>query len=494
MAKFRLRGFKPFAPPQGWHHVLSVLVPAFYAALWEFLLGAIPPWPQTLAAWGLSLCWSFWMVGCSSMNGRTFLKLWLWAVPAGLYYLAEAAFGGFSQGLVLPEDRLLWFFAGAVQGLATLFWQGNLVSRARLFLQLEGLTGGPELWERRRNFELDADFSEFNCSSLTASAGLFALVTVFLAAGPGQSLGWAGVFCAGGGLALGFWLVCLFRLYRREMEALVYGHRMGLIDKARTLGLGLILILAALGLGGAAVLAVGPFHINPFWPDILFQVPQGAPPVITDRPPPMDRGHSYSMAILALYAELFRVRRVVRFFVDLIQWGISLWPLALAGFFLVPVVAFFQSGHRPRWRLFLVFLKKIHYSFFGWLRSWKNRTSEHTPRGRKLGGSPLAEALELLKGLSAPGLPYRKDLSAVFLEVCDWALTLGSRVPDAAYRRGETCRAYLTRLGRLIPEAAVDLDQISQILDEGFFSREGIGSGDRKKLRSLVESLRSRVF
>jgi hypothetical protein len=404
------------------------------------------------------------------------LKLWFWVVPTlGLW-----------AAMTQAGSPVLWFGVAFVEGQLAVLWAGQLASRARLFRLLDGVPEGPQLEEKFRDLQLDANFSRGNHAALSSSLVVMAVLAVGFAAvsrvpGPGTGIVLA-VFLTGCQL-----LGVLLRLYRREMSALIYGHRFNWTDKLAPLGWSLL--LAGLAAAGAwALLCLG----GP-WLDFSNLVPNSGQLSVPEVPAtparPLDTGHTGDprlLVLLTLLALIFRLQRIGQVVTALIQFALWCLPWAVVAFLLWPVVRWVLGGGREtrgllrRWKRLL---RAQVAAFVRTLRAWWDGASPG-PAGTLVRGTGARDWFESLRGQPSRRRPYPAVVNA-FLSIVRWA------EPFIAYRQGETTREFLDRLAAAVPNRASELALVRDGLDQELFGPQGLDPGQRQKFLRLAARVTS---
>lgn len=491
MASSSIPKFRPLMAPQGVHLLMAVGVPGVFCGLAVYwLTGTAPFGGEEVAGLVYAAALAFWASWRLRTHQGPWLSLWFWIILTGIHYGIVGLLGGRPWPAPFLFDGLSLFLwaAGFLQGILTGVWAGQLASRARLHQLLEGIPEGPALEERVRDFQLDADFSGANQSALAGSlvgmgASAVALASFFPRGGALTPLLLA--------LFLGVCLITgvVLRLYRREMEALMYGRRLSWREKLGPVGWSLVLyVLACLGAWGL-LLCGGPWLD---WSSIDFgrasAPPEAQPPPASVPPSARDgsTGTPWLTVLLVLLAQIFRLGNIVAVLNVLIDAAWAALPWLGAAFLLWPLVRWFLNGGREtrgllrRWRRLLV--AQIR-AFAGLLRLWW------------VGGGPVPGTV----GLGAPGArewlkslvrgtrsgsraPYPEVVRA-FLAVVTWA------EPLTPYRSGETTREFLNRLLVLIPSRRDVLGSIRDLLDQELFGPRGLDPEGRRRFLDLVGGL-----
>jgi hypothetical protein len=467
-------------------------MPSLFCALAVFWSsGSALAWPQSPLAMVYTVAMALWTPWRMTSHQGPLIKSWLWVMLTLLYYLALALIEGvpWPDTFSLKGSHALWFLAGFVQGQLGVLWAGQLAPRARLFLLIQEIPEGKRLEDRVRDFQLDADFSQTNLRTLSAS-----LVVMGGAAAVSASASF-GHRILTAGLLFGFLTVCLLvgvllRVYRREMQAFMYGRRFTLADKLAPLGWSALLIVLAASASWVLLGRGGPLFDWSRWL-VRPEVPVSLPPSVAPEAPPnlWEGGDPRLAVLLALLWRIFRFQNLVFVFSCIGQLLFWLLPWTAAAFLLWPPVRWFLSGRRETrglgrrwWRL----LKAQWWAFWAALMAWWRRTEPRSPV-QTLGVSGVRDWLGSLWKRPARGSrrPYPKVVEA-FLSLVKWA------APLTVYRGGETTREFFDRLSLLIPEHAPELGRARDLLDQELFAPRGLDSQGRNAFLGLIVSLTSR--
>jgi len=483
-----------FTPPQGVHLAVAAGLPTLLAALGVFWVTGQGPWSWP-ALWGAlyALTLALWAPWRQRTKQGLWLQAWLYVVPSLAYYAVLAGslgvpWFGFTS---LEGPHTAWFLLGLGQGGLAALWAGRLAPRARLHQLIAGIPDGPALEERVRDFQVDADFSRGDQAALAASLAAQGLAATLLACFEPPARAPVGTLLLAGFLVLCLVLAALLRVYRREMEALMYGRRMTLAEKLWPLGW-------ALGLAGAAALgawgltsALGPLVDLSRWTLPPPVAPTLAPPAATPglRPPgPPGAGDPWFTALVTLLLLLFRADHLVAL-VSLVL--AALWwalPLGLVAFLGAPLVRWLLTGGREtrglwgRWKALLAAQVAGFWATLVQLWGGGRGPSET----QALGASSARDWVRSLFSRPAPGrrAPYPAVVEA-FLRLVRWA------EPVTTYRPGETTREFLDRLGATVPDRAADLALVRDELDQELFGPRGLAAPDREAFLARVARLTS---
>ena len=419
--------FEPFHAPQGLHHALAVGMPAWALGLVVWLAWQAWPWPVLLVGLVHSLLQSFWAQWKANTHRDPLLRFWLWL----------ALHGALVGVLLLVDGNLWWAWALGltVQGQLTVLWQRALVGRARLFRQLEGVPDGPALEARVHDFHVDADFSQNDRRDLLASLGILVVLVVAVAANLPRGQTPVGMALVGAFVLAALVVASLTGIWRREVEALVYGRRLTWTEKLRPLLWSGGLVALSGALAWVAVVLV-PVLVD--WQSLLvgrLPVPLETPP-LPPPPPyqalPMPDGDVVPALILAFVSRLLHVERLLQL-VDLSVQALTVGvPVAILLWLVWPL--FGLLGHdnprspgrfrrwwallKAQWRAFLKALATLRTRelFPGegealdsgaqrWLRSL-------VPAGRKgrfQRWPPMIAAFVRVLRWAEPTLPGRRD-------------------------------------------------------------------------------------
>ena len=470
----------PFRAPQGVHLLLAVGIPTVFSLLAVFWTTGQGPGSWALPNAAYTLLLAFWAPWRLRTRQGPFLKFWLWLMLSLLLYGFLVLFWG--------GVAILWFLVGFLQGQLAAFWAGQLASRARLFHLLEGIPEGLPLEERVRDFQLDADFSQTHQTALTTSLVLIGSAAVGLA-----TISRYGTGGLTAGLLAAFLVLCLLigvllRTYRREMVALMYGHRFTWADKMAPLGWSLLLAVLAALAAWAAMSLGGPW----FNPLLWVKPPSGAlpqPPAEAPLPevlPLASPGDPRLAVLVALLLRIFRFQTLL----TLIDLGIFLAGWTLVGAVIVALIWplarwFLQGGRQTRGlgKLWWSLLKAQWEAFEKALAQWWAATRVTQT------GSRAASAQEWLRSLYSRPVPGRRQpypqVVEGFLQLVKWA------EPLTIYRPGETTRQFLNRVADLLPEHAVELHRVRDLLDQELFGPRGLNTLERRDFLAGVSALTS---
>ncbi len=481
----------PLRAPQGVHLLLAVGMPTLFVTLGEWLVtGQTPAWPRAPLGLAYAVLMAFWSSWRLRTHQGTALRLWLWLV----FTLTLWALMSVLEGLPWPRTfdaqglHPLWFAVAFVQGHLAVLWAGQLASRGRLFQLIEGLPEGPVLEERVRDFQLDADYSQANHATLSASLvvlGVTALVLGVVASPQSSGLSSSVVAAF---LVLCLLVGVLLRTYRREMQALMYGHRFSLADKWGPLaGSALLAVLA--GLGAWALLGLGGpwFDLSRFLPgapsvptvDGLLKVP--VPAELSS--PQGDYRLAVLVTLLALILQTHRLGLVVAFVLTVLLWAA---PWAAVAFLVWPLVRWLLSGGSQTRGLLGTWVRLLRAQIQAFLQALRRWWGGPPEREGTLSPSQTGarDWLLSLLGRPVPGrrAPYPEVVEA-FLSLARWA------EPVTVYRQGETTREFLDRLATVLPEHQADLVLARDLLDRELFGPQGLGDQERKAFLLLVAGL-----
>lgn len=474
--------------PQGVHLALAVGISStFWNLTWFWLTGSGLGWPMVSLGLAYTLVLAFWAPWRQRTHQGPLLKFWFWVVATLLLYGALALVEGRPWPLTFALDGFhsLWFAEGFLQGQLAALWAGQLASRARLYHLIEGVAPGKSLEDRVRDFQLDADFSKSNEATLSASLGILASLAVVMATFSPFGSGGLSVALAAAFLAACLLVGVLLRLYRREMEALMYGRRLTLAEKLSPLGWSVVLLVAA-GLGAWGLVLLGGPWVD--WNALLQGQHRPLPPPPQESSPeplvlPAPEGQDLRPAVLVTLLEIiFRFKNIF----TVVEWAIraATWatPVAVLAFLVWPLARWLMSGGRETkglGRRWWAQLGAQWRAFWAVLTHWWRR-----PGSVVVPLTPSSNAREWVRSLfrrPVGGLrvPYPEVVEA-FLSLVRWA------EPLTSYRQGETTREYLDRLVVLVPTEAGSLVRIRDLLDQELFGPRGLEASDRTLFLTLV--------
>lgn len=486
MASLSTPDFTSWRAPQGMHLALALTIPGCFGTLVMFwLTGSGPNWPEFPVALGYSLALGIWAPWRRWTHQALSLKVWFWLVLTGGLYALFAWIDGVPWPRTFgPEGRHVFWFSGAfVQGQITAFWTGQLASRARLFLVIEGIPSGHSLEERIRDFQVDADFSRANEAALNTSLAVMSVVVALLAATSPYGFGGLSMVLAGAFFFLCLLTAVLFRVYRREVDALIYGRRLTVTEKLAPLGWSALLACLA-SLAAWGLVTWGPPPID--WNQILSLQTVTKPPVPEPKPlkPVWEIPQAGTMkwtVLVALLSQIFGFGRLVALIELVVQLAIWAAPVALVAFLLWPVGRWILSGGRETQGFWSQWKQRIAEQWKAFLALWRGLPRTSRPESE---GALAREWIRSLfqRPVAGGRVPYPEVVEA-FLAVVRWA------EPLAPYQRGQTTHEYLDRLAPLIPERWDLLVEIRDQVDEELFGAQGLAPSARRRLKVQVAQL-----
>ena len=472
---------QPFHAPQGLHLLLAVGLPLAATALltWE----AFTPWPWFLCLVALvhGLEMGFWAPWSVFSRRNPLVKFWFWFGLQLVTALALLALGG--------EYWWGWGLALFVQGQLTVILQNQMAPRARLFYKLEGVPDGPALEARVHDFQLDADFSAGNRQTLLGQLAVLGAAVVAVSAGTPRGQTWLGCGLAGGYVALLLVVAALTGVWRREMEALVYGRRFTWLEKVRAVALAAGLLAVCLVLATLLVNAVAPLVD---WKKLLAgapHIPVPDPPPLPNRPdlvPELTSGPSFAAAVVKFWYLVLHVERLVTLVSVGLQVVAVALPLGLLLWALWPLLGLLGPD-RPRtkglfrlwWTLFLLQWKE----FWRRLQSLSGALASGNPREQLPLTGVDAWLASLIRGRGGKRRPLYPELVAAFVELLEWAR------PEVEYQTGETTSAWASRVAAAFPAQAAGVLLVSSLLEVDLFSPRRLNADQRRAFLAAVKSV-----
>ena len=473
------REFEPFRAPQGLHHTLAVGMPAWALGLVVWLAWQPWPWTVLLVALVHSVLQSFWAQWKANTHRDPLIRFWLWV----------ALHGAMTGVLFLLDASLWWAWAlgATLQGQFTVQWQRALVGRARLFHQIDGVPDGIELEARVHDFHVDADFSRSDRRDLLASLAVLTALVVAVAANMPRGQTSLGQALVAGFVLAALVVASLTGIWRREVEALVYGRRLTWGEKLRPLLWSAGLVGVCGGLAWVLVALVPPlvdwealFSGRPPVPVEAVELPP--PPVFVE--PPSPEGEIFPTLLMAFVARVLHFERLV-LLVDLtvralsvvIPGAVLLWLVAPLFRLLGPDNPRSPGRFRRWWALFLAQVRAF----------WANLFVLNTKEFWEPGGEHLGSSADLwLKTLARGGRKGRHrwpPLIAAFVRVLRWA------EPRVPYRSGETTGAWCQRLVKSHPSLEADIGLVSTLLETELFSGRRLDDAQRRAFLAAVQRI-----
>ncbi len=480
-----MKPFEVFRAPHGVHHLLAAGFPLFHALiLWKLLTGSFPSLAVTLL-WAVFLVSvSLWTALARYLHGAFWKKLWRLAILVA----------GLGVGLTVTDPYTLWWAPHAphllsllfalLAGALAIFWQRHLTPRARLFQHLHGLSSGPALALRMRDFQTEADFSQQDERALLVSTLSMSGLTLILTQLAGQ-LGLGALT-----VLVGLGLLPVLRIFRREVQDLVWGYRWSLSQKLRTLGTSWGLLAGA----GAVALFTLPEHgVTLAVSSTAEQVPNL--PATTPPPTPSPLPHQeFSAPALEPWQLLLfiGVLTLLRYFASVAQALLmlfsvllSLIPLAAVVFLLWPLVEILQGKAQEEPWLFY-WRRRLSQQL---LRFWRTLLRRKPTFSNSAPWQQKAEARTLAQTWARNGQKRRySQLAEAFLRLVYWAQK-ESQGTSFAYQPSETTHAYLSRLAKSWPNFAEPLNLISQAIDQELYAPTPLSSHEWKRFLANVQSV-----
>jgi hypothetical protein len=467
--------FRSGRAPQGSHFLQAFFIPQLQIGfvLWTLRDRLTLPWawyPLFLACLGIvSTFLASWMRRQLLPGWRRFYMGFL--VVAFLY-----VFNGWTltSGLGLSAQLLIgWGFSLAVTSFS--WWlMSQLRGRARLWYYLKPYQG-EDLRVHARDYQQDANFTPANRAKLIGLLRLFMAIQIALALWFWDSFSL---------IRIGFWLMvqvnleALYRFYRTEMEWLSLGHWIRLDQGVLRLGLVLALSFVAL----AIALNVTPYIPRYEW---NYQT-EPQPPAIVTEVAPQPRQNIYNLPVpkleppgWVLQLRSWLLINLGRLLDILIRWVI---PIILVLMVILPLIHLLQQA-RWRPRNFWLSLQRRWASF---VYFWKNLWAlfRKKPPPEPLIFYPSNREIWLQEMKNAPKSKRHRpnnQLVKGFLLLLDVGEDL-----KVLYHRGMTTRFYLGLLKGVLPHHEKNLDQLSDIMDAGFFRLEPLRTEELETWKKVL--------
>jgi hypothetical protein len=295
------------------------------------------------------------------------------------------------------------------------------------------------------------------------------------------------------GLVAGYVLAALVvasltGIWRREVEALVYGRRLSWLEKLRPLLWSAGLVAVSGGLAWVVVALVPPLVD---WQSLLsgrlplpVETPELPPPPVFVEPPSPE-GDVAPALILAFVSRVLHVERLLQL-VDLAVKTLTVAvPAAVLLWLVWPLFGLLgrdsprSPGRFRRWWALLVGQLR---AFWGQLLALGTREL-FTLEGERLGSGAELWLKTFARGTGSNRPRRWPPLVAAFLRVLRWA------EPHVPYQAGETTGAWCRRVATAFPALSSEIGLVSTLLETELFSGSPLDEAQRRAFLAAVRRI-----